>query len=81
MKKTPKTPAFKPYDQHQMFLFPPSIEDMIPENHPVRIVNKVLDTISYKSLFDRYPGGGTSSYNPVMLVKVTSLSQQYLHKS
>jgi transposase len=70
MKKTPKTPAFKPYDQHQMFLFPPSIEDMIPENHPVRIVNKVLDTISYKSLFDRYPGGGTSSYNPVMLVKV-----------
>lgn len=70
MKKTPKTPAFKPYDQHQMFLFPPSIEDMIPENHPVRIVNEVLDNMSYKSLYDRYPGGGTSSYNPVMLVKI-----------
>lgn len=70
MKKTPKTPAFKPYDQHQMFLFPPSIEDMIPKDHPVRVVNSILERINYKSLFDRYPGGGTSSYNPVMLVKV-----------
>lgn len=70
MKKTPKTPAFKPYDQHQMFLFPPSIEDMIPQNHPVRLLNMIFDKLNYRSLFARYPGGGTSSYNPAMLVKV-----------
>ena len=70
MKKTPKTPAFKPYDQHQMFLFPPSIEEMIPENHPVRTLNLIFDRLNFQILFARYPGGGTSSYNPVMMIKV-----------
>ena len=63
-------PIFKPYQQNQMYLLPPSIEEMIEENHPVRIVNKVIEKINIKPLLKLYKGGGTSSYNPKMLLKV-----------
>jgi len=63
-------PIFKPDQQNQMYLLPPSIEEMIEENHPVRIVNKVIEKINIKPLLKLYKGGGTSSYNPKMLLKV-----------
>ncbi|MFV0531801.1 MAG: hypothetical protein ACK5MD_10255 [Flavobacteriales bacterium] len=31
----------KEYNQSQNWLFPPLIEELIPSDHPVRIVNKV----------------------------------------
>ena len=33
-------PIFKSYHQGQMMLLPPSLEDLIAVNHPVRVVNK-----------------------------------------
>ncbi len=41
-----------------MMLLPPSLEDMIPENHPVRLVNQVLDTIDIDPLLSKYKAGG-----------------------
>lgn len=63
-------PIFKPYQQNQMYLLPPSIEEMIEENHPVRVLNEVIEKIKIKPLLKLYKGGGTSSYNPKMLLKV-----------
>jgi transposase len=63
-------PVFKAYLQNQSFLFPPSIEDMIGANHPVRIVSEVIDRIDIDVLIKKYKGGGTSSYHPRMLLKV-----------
>ena len=63
-------PVFKPYHQNQLFLFPPSIEEMIDKNHSVRVVNEVIEKIDIKPLLKLYSGGGTSSYNPKMLLKV-----------
>ncbi len=63
-------PIFKPYEQNQMFILPPSIEEMIEEKHPVRVVNEVIEKINIKPLQKLYKGGGTSSYNPKMLLKV-----------
>ncbi len=34
--------VFKTYDQQQAMLLPPSLDELIAQNHPVRIVNKVL---------------------------------------
>jgi transposase len=62
--------VFKAYQQNQMYLIPPSIEEMIKENHPVRIVNQVIEKINIKPLLRLYKGGGASSYNPKMLLKV-----------
>ena len=36
---------FKVYNQQQTMLLPPSLEELIAANHPVRVVNKVLNQI------------------------------------
>ncbi|MCG8569785.1 MAG: hypothetical protein MJB14_06570 [Spirochaetes bacterium] len=54
----------------QPLLFPPSLSEMIPENHLVRIVNHFIDQMNIDSLIATYKGGGSSSYNPRMLLKV-----------
>jgi transposase len=61
---------FKETKEDQAFLIPPSLDDMIDKNHPVRIVKKVLDRIEVDVLLEQYKGGGTSSYHPRMLLKV-----------
>ena len=61
---------FKTYSQHQIMLLPPSLEELIPENAPVRVVNSIIDRIDLSSLYETYKGGGTSSYHPAMLLKV-----------
>jgi transposase len=62
--------VFKAYDPSQQMLLPPSVSEMVPEGHPVRIVNEVIDKIDLKVLTDQYKGGGTSSYHPKMLLKI-----------
>lgn len=62
-------PLFKAYQQNQQFLFPPSLEDMIAENHPVRLVSEVIDRVGIDAIIKKYKGGGTTSYHPRMLLK------------
>ena len=65
-----KRAVFKPYEQHQLSLFPIDLDTLISETHMVRVVDRAIESMNTKPLFDRYPGGGTSAYNPVMLLKV-----------
>ena len=65
-----KTQIFKPYEQNQPMLLPPSLEEMIPEGHMVRIVDEMIDQIDLTPLKRQYKGGGTSAYHPKMLLKV-----------
>ena len=62
--------TFKPYPQYETLLLPPSLSELIPATHPVRLVNAVLDKIDISELKSTYVGGGASSYNPRMLLKV-----------
>ena len=62
--------AFKAYQQHQSMLLPPSLDELIAQGHPVRIVNEVLDKIDIDPLLKKYKGGGSSSFHPRMLLKV-----------
>ena len=62
--------VFKTYNQGQLSLLPPSYDDLVPSNHPVRIVNTIIDHIDISSLEKTYKGGGASSYHPRMLLKV-----------
>ncbi|MCH8568534.1 MAG: transposase [Balneolales bacterium] len=62
--------VFKPTQQHQLSILPPSLDELIDTHHPVRVVNKVVDQIDLSKLFSTYKGGGTSSYHPRMLLKV-----------
>ena len=51
-------------------LFPPNLDDMVSEGHPVRIVNSIIDKVDIQSILDTYRGGGSSGYHPRMLLKV-----------
>jgi len=42
MKRKPEA-VFKRYDQNQPMLIPPSCDDLVPANHPVRVVNEVIE--------------------------------------
>ena len=62
--------VFKTYDQQQAMLLSPSLDELIAQNHPVRIVNKVLDQIDIEPLIAKSKAGGTTSFHPSMLLKV-----------
>ena len=62
--------VFKDYSPNQMMILPPNLEELIDKNHPVRVVNQVIDRIDIDPLLKKFKGGGTSSYHPRMLLKV-----------
>lgn len=70
MDKITTKAVFKSYDQQQILLLPPNLEEMIPKNHLVRVVNQVVEQLDLSSIMNQYDGGGTSAYHPKMLVKV-----------
>ena len=65
-----KRQIFKPYEQNQPMLLPPSVEEMIPGSHIVRVVNRMIGELDQRILEKQYKGGGTSAYDPGMLLKV-----------
>lgn len=62
--------VFKRNLQQQTMLLPPDLGELIAWDHPVRILNEVLDRIDITELLRQYRPGGTSSYHPRMLLKV-----------
>src|SRR5512139_1723392 len=69
-KRKAMKPVFKAYTMEQMLLMPQSYEELIPEDHLVRVVNRAVEQIDVESLVAQYAGGGTSSYHPKMMLKV-----------
>ncbi len=61
---------FKEYQQNQMTLLPSNLDDLIPAEHPVRVVNKIIDEIEISPLLKKYNPAGCHSYHPKMLLKV-----------
>jgi transposase len=70
MRKGHSKVTFKPYTMDQPTLLPPSVEELIPEDHLVRVVNRVMEELDLEPILKEYKGGGTSSYHPRMMLKV-----------
>jgi transposase len=62
--------TFKAYTMAQPSLLPANLEELIPGDHLVRVVNRVVEAINLDPLLAKYKGGGTSSYHPRMMLKV-----------
>ena len=62
--------TFKPYVQNQGWLFPPTLGELIPAEHKVRLVSQAIDGMDLEPMLNTYQGGGTSAYHPRMLLKV-----------
>ena len=61
---------FKHYNQQQTILLPYSFDDLIPEKHPVRIVDQIVESINIQPLLKAYSKEGNPGYHPKMLLKV-----------
>ena len=62
--------VFKQDYRQQGMLIPLDLNDMVAADHPVRIVNVVLDKVDISEIIRQFRPGGTSSYHPRMLLKV-----------
>lgn len=65
-----RKPVFKPYHQDQLMALPPTLEDLIPSDHTVRVVNDVINAINIEPLLKAYHVRGNSNYHPLLLLKV-----------
>lgn len=64
------TVVFKANHQHQIMAFPPSLDELVAADHPVRVVHDVLERVDITAIMQQYKPGGASSYHPRMLLKV-----------
>jgi transposase len=61
---------FKDYNQNQTILLPYSFYDLIPDKHPVRVIDQVVDSLNIQPLLKAYSKEGNPGYHPKMLLKV-----------
>lgn len=57
-------------DRREQMLLPPSLDEMVPADDPVRVIDTLVDELDLRGLIQRYPGGGRPAYHPRMMVKV-----------
>lgn len=62
--------VFKELPNKQAQLFPENLLDRIPKNHPVRLVDEVVEQLDISSILRKYKGGGASSFHPRMMIKI-----------
>ncbi len=61
---------FKPVNNDQLYLLPPSVEDFIPAGHLARVINDVVETIDVTEIALKYSVLGQKSYSPHLLLKL-----------
>jgi transposase len=76
-QKRKRKVVFKPYSQNQQFLMPKNIDDFIGDGHIARFISQIVDEMDVDFILDTYQGGGTSSYNPRMMLKCWVLGFVY----
>ena len=59
---------FIPADRAQQYLFPPSIQDWLPENHLASFIVDIVSQLDLRALSATYAGKGMKAYHPTILV-------------
>jgi transposase len=59
---------FKIVDRDTQYLFPPSVQDWLPESHLARFVVEVVDGLNLETLNSSYRGRGSEAFPPAMMV-------------
>ena len=73
----PKFPAgitktFRSYDQDQMFLLPPSLDEWLPDDHSARFISEVVEELlDLDGIYSSYiEASGAPPYDPKMMLKL-----------
>jgi len=61
---------FVPIDRDTPYLFPPSVQDYLPEDHLARFVVEIVDQLDLNHLSAVYTGRGSKPFHPAMLVSL-----------
>jgi len=63
---------YKDYNQNQIFLFPPSPQDWLPEKHLAYFISDVVDDFNLTEIFLKHEKDhrGQPPYHPRMMVKI-----------
>jgi len=64
-----KKQNFKPYTPKQAMLLPPSLEEMIPEGHLVRVVDEMIERLNIDPLKKQYTRRGNQCLSSPNAVK------------
>lgn len=68
---TSMSKSFRPYNPQQQLLFPPSLQDWVPEDHLARFISDVVDQLDLSGIYSAYKDGpGAPAYHPAMMVKL-----------
>lgn len=59
---------FRPIDRDTAFLFPPSVDEWLPQRHLARYVVEVVEGLDLSEMVKDYRGSGSASYHPAMLL-------------
>lgn len=64
--------TFRAYDQDQLMILPPSLDELLPEDHLARFVSDVVDTaLNFDEIYDAYvEERGFPPYDPKLMVKL-----------
>jgi len=57
-------------DRYTNYLFPPSMQDWLPEDHLARFVSEVVDQLDLSELTRQYAGRGSQAYHPAVLLSL-----------
>lgn len=63
-------PVFKQGKGDNALLFPETLDERIGEGDVVRYINTVIEKMDTTFLYEEYKGGGTSAYDPVVMLKI-----------
>ncbi len=56
--------VYKSYNRNEGSLFPVYLSDMVPAEHPARVVDAVVDGLDLTELERTYKGGGPAVTHP-----------------
>jgi transposase len=59
---------FRPINRDTAFLFPPSVDEWLPQRHLARFVVEVIEGLDLCEMVTAYRGSGVASYQPSMLL-------------
>jgi transposase len=61
---------FRQIDRDTGFLFPPSVDEWLPEKHLARFIVEVIDGLDLRTMSGSYRGSGSASYHPALLLGI-----------
>jgi transposase/IS5 family transposase len=61
---------FLPIDRDSEYLFPPSVQDWLPETHLARYIANVIESLDLSGIERAYAGRGSDAYHPASLMSL-----------